>query len=207
MTKIKICGLCRNEDIAYVNNCDPDYIGFIFANSRRKVTREQARELRKRLHSNIVPVGVFVNESVETVAEIINDGIIDVAQLHGDETPKYMNRLRSLIKKGEIVKAVRVSGSKDIENSKFIDADYLLFDTFSAAQYGGTGKTFDWNILSEVTTPFFLAGGINSDNVKKAIRIVHPYAVDVSSSVETDGWKDPNKIIEIVNKVRSINDI
>lgn len=206
MVKIKICGLRREEDISYVNECNPDYVGFVFAKSRRQVTREQAKHLRSQLNAGIIPVGVFVNEEMETIAELVLDGIIDVVQLHGEETEQDIERLRELTnKKVKIIKAIRVESKSDIEKSREFSADYLLFDTFSKEEYGGTGKTFDWTLLKEVQVPFFLAGGISSTNIKEAADCVTPYAFDVSSAVETDGCKDREKILSLMDRTRQIN--
>ena len=202
MTKIKICGLQRAEDITYVNQCMPDYIGFVFAKSRRQITREQAAVLRKLLRPEITAVGVFVNEEAEVVAELLKEGIIDVAQLHGEESETYIKRLKELTAGAPLIKAVRVAGMEDVRRSADTGADYLLFDSFSVRAHGGTGKCFDWSLIGEVTKPFFLAGGIGAENVAEAIGRVHPYAVDVSSAVETDGWKDAEKIQRMIARVR-----
>lgn len=204
MAKIKICGLRRIEDVDYVNCCKVDYAGFVFAKSKRQITKEQAQIFRKSLLPEIQSVGVFVNAPVKFVAELLNEKIIDIAQLHGDETKEYIATLREHMKRGKVIKAIRVSSKESIEKSKQIDVDYLLFDTYSAKEYGGTGKTFDWTLLDNVKKPFFLAGGIDSENVQEAIRRVQPFAIDVSSAVETGGWKDESKIQNIVKKVREI---
>lgn len=202
MTKIKICGLKRYEDISYVNESRPDYVGFVFAKSRRQVTGEQALKLRERLTDGIVPVGVFVNENTDVVAGLVNDGIIDMAQLHGDESEEYINELKDKLKRGGIIKAVRVKDESDVISAGHSAADYILFDTYSKGEYGGTGMTFDWSVLKNFGRPYFLAGGINSENVEEAVKTMCPYAVDVSSAVETDGVKDRDKIADIIKKVR-----
>lgn len=208
MAKIKICGLRREEDIAYVNECKPDYIGFVFAKSRRRVTKEQARKLRKLLSLDITPVGVFVNEEPERIAELVQEGIIDMIQLHGDEDEGYVERLRKFVKSAPIIKAVRVAGKEDIAKCfhTLTWADFLLFDTFSQKEYGGTGECFDWNLLKELKggmeKPFFLAGGINSENVREALSLSNAFGVDVSSAVETDGVKDREKIHSMVKALR-----
>ena len=201
MTKIKICGLRREEDIAYVNECKPDYAGFVFAESRRQVTKEQAKKLRALLVPEINAVGVFVNEEIETIAELVQEGVIDVIQLHGDETEAYIERLRWRVGDATIIKAVRVATKEDVVECDKTSADYLLFDSRSLEAYGGTGKTFDWQLIKDISKPFFVAGGINSENVEEAIKMLHPFAVDVSSAVETAGYKDRKKIVEIVEKV------
>lgn len=205
MTKIKICGLRRMEDVEAVNVCKPDYAGFVFAKGKRTVTEEEARSLRKYLSPDIIPVGVFVNAPVDTVAKLLNENVIDIAQLHGEETIEYMKELRKLMKRGKLIKAIRVFSEECVKQSSQWETDYLLFDAFSQKEYGGTGKVFDWNWIKDVKKPFFLAGGIGNENVEKAIDMVKPFAVDVSSAVETDGWKDREKIIEIVEKVRRKN--
>lgn len=203
-TKIKICGLRRPEDIEYVNECLPDYAGFVFAAGRRQVDADTAAKLRERLDSRIQAAGVFVNEDVQRAARLVNEKIIDLIQLHGDEDESYISELRNLLRRGKIIKAVRVRSQQDIQNADKLHADYLLFDKFSADAYGGTGEAFDWSLISSVHKPFFLAGGIEPGNVEEAVARVHPFAIDVSSGVETDGFKDRDKIIEIVSKVRKI---
>lgn len=205
MTKIKICGLRRQEDVTYVNECLPDYAGFVFAKSRRQVTKEQVRELKKNLHPAITAVGVFVNEPAENVAELLNKEVIQIAQLHGDEDEVYIQELRTRMQRGKLMKAIRVTKRQDITQAEMLPVDYLLYDAFSGNEYGGTGKVFDWSLLSEVERPYFLAGGINIDNVEEAVRRWQPYAIDLSSAVETDGWKDREKIIAIVEKIKKIN--
>ncbi len=185
MAKIKICGLKRLEDIEYVNITKPDYIGFVFAKSKRQIDIETAISLKERLNDDIKAVGVFVNEKIDKILEIENLNIIDVIQLHGDENDEYIKELRSKTKL-EIIKAYR--------DSKY--ADYSLFDNINP----GSGETFDWKIINS-KKKYFLAGGINSSNIKEALKL-NPYAIDVSSSVETNGVKDFNKIEEIVRIVR-----
>lgn len=202
MAKIKICGLRRVEDIAYVNHCVPDYVGFVFAKSPRQVTKEQAGELRRLLGAEITPVGVFVNAPVEEAAKLLNQGIIDVAQLHGEESENYIQRLKELTGGAVIIKAVRVASREEVPKSLNTRSDYLLFDAYSPLAHGGTGQTFDWSMIEGVTKPFFLAGGITADNVAEAIAAVQPYAVDVSSAVETQGRKDEKKICSMVKCVR-----
>ena len=196
--KIKICGLFRDIDIDYVNEAMPDYIGFVFAKSRRQVSKEWAATMRSRLRSEITPVGVFVNESLANVAKLLNENIIDLAQLHGDENEPYIQELKSLTYK-PIIKAVRVLSQDDIEAAQHTTADFLLFDNGP----GGTGKSFNWSLVGKVKNPFFLAGGLKVDNIEQAIAktTTRPYAVDLSSGVETDGIKDRAKIIEIVRRM------
>lgn len=201
--KIKICGLTRPQDIEYVNEALPDFIGFVFAKSKRQVTAEAAERLRKPLDSRIHAVGVFVNENTDMITSLCKNGIIDFVQLHGDESSKYIESLRQKIN-NPIIKAVRVKDSESVKAACSLPCDYLLLDTYLGNEYGGTGKTFDWRLISDTAKPFFLAGGISAGNAKTAIRNIKPYCLDVSSGVETDSFKDRNKILNIVNLVRSV---
>ena len=197
-TKIKICGLKRQEDITYVNEAKPDYCGFIieFPKSSRNVTGDQIRTFTANLHPDIIPVGVFVNASPERVEELLLDGTIQIAQLHGQEDEDYIRRIQRNTRH-QVIKAFSVKTTQDIELALQSQADYILLDQGS----GGTGKTFDWSLIPEITRPFFLAGGLGPDNLEQAVRTIRPYAVDLSSSVETDGVKDRSKIVEAVNLV------
>ena len=197
--KIKICGLRRPEDIEAVNFFQPDYVGFIveFPKSFRSVTAEELNGLTAKLDKNITAVGVFVNAPEELPAQLLNEGIIGMAQLHGQEDEDYIRRLRKLTKK-PLIKAFSVRSEDDIKNAVKSSADYILLDQGS----GGTGKAFDWSLIQEMNRLFFLAGGIGPDNLERAIQEIHPYAVDLSSSVETDRWKDPEKIRQVVDIVR-----
>ncbi|MFQ9515611.1 MAG: phosphoribosylanthranilate isomerase [Eubacterium sp.] len=203
MAKIKICGLKRKEDIEFVNEFMPDYIGFVFANTRRKVEFERARELKELLSPEIKAVGVFVNEEIERVAWLANEGIIDVIQLHGDEDNEYIDALRKLTDR-EIIKAIRVKDTDAIEQGRRLKADYLLLDTFAGKDvYGGTGKTFDRKLIPDDIGDYFLAGGLGADNLEQVLSECNPYAVDLSSSVETDGFKDREKIREVIRIVKT----
>ena len=197
MTRIKICGLRRQEDIGAVNDFRPDYIGFVFfPGSRRYVTPEEARILRKGLAPDIETVGVFVDEETEKVAELLEEGIIDIAQLHGQEDEAYLARLRKLTDK-PLIKAFRVRCAEDALQAQNFSADAILLDAGA-----GDGKTFDWSWLEAVTRPYFLAGGLNPENVGTAVRTLKPYAVDVSSGVETDGFKDIIKMRAFTGAVK-----
>jgi len=200
MSKVKICGLSRAEDIAAVNRVMPDFIGFVFAPSRRRIDLKTAARFKEKLHPQIEVVGVFVNENIETVAQIYQKRIIDVVQLHGDETDEYIRRLKASCS-CRVIKAIGVGSRLPLLS---VEPDYLLFDTLSKER-GGTGKAFDWNILQEYCgLPFFLAGGLTSDTVSNAISLLAPFGVDISSGVETDGIKDEKKIEEFVRLVRGI---
>lgn len=208
-TRVKICGLKRQEDVEYVNETLPDYVGFVFAPGKRQVTMEQAERLAVMLDPAIRRVGVFVNQPVEQVVELLQKGIIQYVQLHGAEDNAYIALLREQCHhmgiSAAVIKAVQVREAEDIRQAQDIQAEYLLLDAWSEEGAGGNGKTFDWNLIREMKKPFFLAGGLNTDNVCCAIRQVHPYGVDASSSLETDGKKDQKKISDFITKVRSGN--
>jgi len=201
MAKVKICGLTREEDIDAVNEVLPDYIGFVFAESKRKIDENRAAELKKRLDPRIKAVGDFVNDVPERIIRLCRNRIIDVVQLHGDEDETYIKQLKKHVS-NEIIRAIRVRNKDDIENAMNYSADFLLFDTYREGLYGGSGKTFDWLLVTAVNRPFFLAGGINPENAIHAIKTVNPYCIDVSSGVETNGVKDPGKIADIVTIAR-----
>ena len=200
-TKIKIGGLRRREDILAVNEAKPDYCGFIieFPSSFRSVTADEVRELVKELDPEIRPVGVFVNAPMELVRTLLDDGTLALAQLHGQEDESYIRELKTYTDK-LIIKAFSIKTAEDIEKALQSSADYILLDQGG----GGTGKTFDWSLIPEIQRPFFLAGGIGTSNLGQAIREIHPYVVDLSSSVETEKRKDPMKIRQVVDIVREI---
>ena len=197
-TRIKICGLTRLEDIQAVNEAKPDFCGFIveFPKSRRNVTGAQLRTLREKLDESILPVGVFVNAPVELPAQLLNEGTISLAQLHGQEDEAYIRRIQKNTGH-QVIKVFSVKTAQDIENALKSPADYILLDQGG----GGTGQTFDWSLIPEIDRPFFLAGGLGVENLETAVRTIHPYAVDLSSSVETDGMKDRDKILKAVQLV------
>lgn len=200
MTKIKLCGLKRPQDIQAANELLPAYIGFVFApKSRRYVHPDRAEELRRMLNPGIIPVGVFVNETPETVAALLDRGIIDIAQLHGKEDAAYIRRLRQLTKK-PLIQAFRVDTPADVAAAQASPADYVLLDSGA----GGTGICFDWSLLQDIQRPYFLAGGLTPENVGGAVATLHPYAVDVSSGIETDGAKDKEKMTQFVRAVRGV---
>ncbi len=196
--KIKFCGLTRPEDIQFANELKPDFIGFVFAEkSKRFVTPEKAKFLKSKLNPEIPAVGVFVNENPEVVAKISNAGIIDLIQLHGTEDKIYISKLRDLTDK-KIIQAFKIQSPDDLKDAEKSFADMILLDSGA-----GTGKIFDWRILKNFDRPYFLAGGLNSENVSDAIKILNPYAVDVSSGIETGGIKNFEKMKNFVRKVRS----
>ena len=198
MTKIKICGLTRPCDIAAVNASKPDYIGFVFAESRRRVTAEQAAELKRQLSPGIMAVGVFVDEKPEKIAALVQSGVIGMIQLHGAEDDEYIERLKRLTARDSNV-GYAAHGVPIIKaNAHSQAADYLLFDSPTP----GSGKVFDWDTLGKTTKPFFLAGGLNAENVAEAIQKTAPFAVDTSSGVETNGLKDERKIETFIRRIR-----
>ncbi len=209
MTKIKICGLKRIEDIQYVNKYLPDYIGFVFAQSKRRVTLEQVMKLKNDLDLRIKTVGVFVNEDMDKVIEISKKCQLDCLQLHGDEDETYVENLKDLLNAHsvsavEIWKAIRVKDESSIALLKSYKVDAFVLDTFVEGAYGGVGKVFDWSLakLAKLYGKIFVAGGLNIENVRAVVEDVSPYGVDVSGGVETDGCKDQSKICSFVEKVK-----
>lgn len=200
MTRVKICGLRRAEDIVAVNRVLPDYIGFVFAESRRQVDADTAARLKERLDGRIRSVGVFVNQEIGCISALCREGIIDLVQLHGDEDGGYIERLRESCG-CRIIKSVSIGNAlPPLPES----ADFLLFDAASKLR-GGTGKTFDWNVLKGYNgPPCFLAGGLDISNAEEAVTEFRPFCVDVSGGVETDGFKNSEKISEFVHLVRRI---
>lgn len=198
--KIKLCGMFRDCDIEFVNEANPDYIGFIvmFQKSHRNIDLETALRLKKRLSPEIQSVAVSVDAPVEGLAEFANSGAAELLQLHGNEDAEYIARLRELTD-APIIKAVRVGSFADIEAAQSLDADFLLLDSGT-----GSGKAFDHSLIdtSRITKPFFLAGGLTPENVRAAAREILPYAVDMSSGIETDKLKDREKILAAVKAVR-----
>ena len=197
MTKIKLCGLTRPCDIIAANRLEPEYIGFVFApKSRRYVTPEKAGELKKLLSPEIRAAGVFVDEGPEFIARLLERGIISAVQLHGCEDEEYIARLRALAA-CPIIKAFCIDSAEDVEKAERSTADHILLDSGQ-----GTGRPFDRGLIKDIKRPYFLAGGLSPDNVRPAVRELHPFAVDVSSGIETDGVKDETKMAAFVSAVR-----
>ena len=198
MTLIKMCGLRGPEDIAAVNELKPDYIGFVFfRGSRRYVDPETAKGLKAALDPGIRAAGVFVDEEPETVARLLEEGVIDAAQLHGHEDEAYLEGLRKLTEK-PLIRAFRIRSGEDVKRAEASSAEQILLDAGA-----GDGKTFDWSLLREIRRPYFLAGGLNPENVGRAVRELKPFAVDVSSGIETDGKKDIAKMRAFADAVRN----
>lgn len=197
MTKIKFCGLTRTGDIEAANELKPDYIGFVFwPKSKRAVTAGEAKILKSKLDPSIKSVGVFVDEDMEAVKTLLDGGIIDIAQLHGHEDEDYINGLKKASGK-PVIKAFRIRSEEDIRKAEASPADLVLLDAGM-----GDGVTFDWSLIKNAGRPYFLAGGLDPDNAADAVRTLHPYALDVSSGIETDGLKDTNKMAAFAASVR-----
>ncbi|MFW3362435.1 phosphoribosylanthranilate isomerase [Aerococcus viridans] len=201
MVKVKICGLRRPEDIEAANAAKPDYVGFIFVpETKRYVKPDLAASFRRDLAADIQTVGVFVNAPIEEIVAICQAGTIDLVQLHGEEDQAYIAHLKGQVDQ-HIIKSVAVGDELVVDPNQ---ADYLLFDSVSPSR-GGSGKIFDWQMVSAYQDkPFFLAGGLGVENIEEALKVVRPYAVDASSSLETDGVKDPVKMQEFVAKIREV---
>ena len=213
MVHVKFCGIRRPEDIEAVNRLKPDLAGFVFAKSKRQISKEQAVRLKKQLDPKIKTVAVLVNMQVGEAAALTNSGIADLLQLHGDEDAAYIAALRKLTR-AKIIKAIRLQGT-EADNTLMKEAqqtDFYLFDTFVPDAYGGTGKTFSLSLLKgvRIEKPFFLAGGLDADNVagiigqvqKDAILFPDFYGVDVSGGIETDGYKDAIKMEAFMKAIR-----
>lgn len=200
MTKIKLCGMSRECDIMEANRLLPDYIGFVmfFEKSYRNITPQKAAELKSLLDPRIKAAGVFVDAPIEKVADLLQKGIIDIAQLHGNESDEYIVQLKALTGK-LVIKAFKATESGQLERAESSLADYVLLDSGK-----GYGISYDFSITKQIKRPYFLAGGITIENVEAAIKEVNPYAVDISSGIETDKLKDPEKMAEFVRRVRNI---
>lgn len=185
------------QDIEAANAVHPDYIGFVFwPGSRRFLPSQKAAELRRLLDPSIRAVGVFVDEVPEKIAELLDRDIIDIVQLHGKEDENDIRKLRSLTEK-PLIQAFRLNEPQDLKRAERSTADRILLDSGA-----GSGKVFDWNLIRDIRRPYFLAGGLQPDNVAEAIRTLHPYAVDVSSGIETDRKKDRQKMAAFAAAVR-----
>lgn len=202
MTKIKLCGLMRPEDAEAANELKPDFAGLVFwERSRRFVDQDQAKLLRQILDPSIPVVGVFVDQPMDRILELLDQDILQMAQLHGHESEEELNYLK--VRSGRpVIRAVKVRSEKDLLFARHSAADYILLDNGT-----GTGETFDWTLMDDrLARPIFLAGGLNEENVKDAICRYRPYAVDVSPGIETEGRKDPEKMKRFVRAVREADE-
>lgn len=194
MAKVKICGLKRPEDIEIINKYAPDYIGFVFAESKRQIDFNTAKNLKELLKVDIPVVGVFVNAPTEEILNLYENDIIDMAQLHGSENEDYIRQLKKQAPDLKLIKAIEIKDGSALKKYESLDVDYLLLDSGK-----GSGKTFNWDLINKsIDKDFFLAGGLNSENISLAIEQFNPYAIDLSSGVETDGFKDEIKIKEVM---------
>lgn len=202
-------------DIEYANRVKPDFAGFIFANTRRKISAAQAKQFREALDAEIPAVGVFVNEDISVITSLVQNGCIDLIQLHGEEDADYIRRLREVCDV-PVIKAVKVQTVEQIRQAAALPVDYLLLDTYRKGVLGGTGEAFDWELLREAKAvagdtaegelfgkPYFLAGGLHAGNLREAAAL-GSYGLDVSSGIETDGSKDFTKMVEVMKLLRSI---
>lgn len=213
MQKIKLCGMMKPCDIEYANRVKPDFVGFIFANTRRKISAAQAKQFREALDAEIPAVGVFVNEDISVIASLVQDRCIDMIQLHGEEDADYIRRLREVCDV-PVIKAVKVQTVEQIWQAAALPVDYLLLDTYRKGVLGGTGEVFDWELLREAKAaagdtaegelfgkPYFLAGGLHAGNLREAAAL-GSYGLDISSGIETDGSKNFTKMVEVMELVR-----
>lgn len=200
MVRVKICGMMRMEDIEAVNEYKPEYAGFIFAPSRRRLTIEKAQELCAALSKDIMRVGVFVNEKLDMIEHVREQCGLDIVQIYQD------NFAEETVTDGLVWRAIRVKDKRGLALIDEVAADAYLLDAFSEEAYGGVGKTFDWALAGKAAAraKIVLAGGLDPNNVREAIRTVSPFAVDVSSGVETDGQKDATRIRQFIERARSV---
>lgn len=197
MTKIKLCGLSRPQDIETANQLRPAFVGFVFAPaSKRYVSPPQAEKLKGGLSPEIQAVGVFVDQEMSMVAQLLNRDVIQMAQLHGSEDDHYIRQLQALTGK-PVLRAFRIASAQDLVAAERSAADHILLDSGA-----GTGRVFNWGLLQDFHRPYFLAGGLTPDNVARAVELLHPYGVDTSSGIETQGAKDPAKMAAFVAAVR-----
>lgn len=199
MTKIKICGLTRLDDVIWANELLPDYVGFIFAESRRRIDEKKANEIARKLDPKIKKIGVFVNSTMDYIDSVLSDCMIDIIQLHGEESPSFCSR-SSL----PVWKAFRIKTRDSLNDIKNYNVKAILLDGYHPNAYGGVGVSFPWNWANEIDTndtSIVIAGGIDADNVVSVIKKLKPFAVDVSSSVETNGIKDRRKIKNFLRRV------
>ena len=200
MTKIKICGLSRERDIDYVNQYLPDYAGCVLnvPRSRRNLSPEKAEGLVRLLNPGIQAVGVVVDQPLDRAIELLNRGFLDALQLHGSEDEAYIQALKAATGR-PVWKAFQIKGPQDLEAARVCGADQIVLDSGQ-----GSGQCFDWDLLQAFDRPYFLAGGLGPQNVVKAVKQLHPYGIDLSSGIETDGVKDKGKLSSVIASVRKI---
>ncbi|MDR2967018.1 MAG: phosphoribosylanthranilate isomerase [Methanobacteriaceae archaeon] len=194
--KIKICGLRREEDVAIVNKYKPDLIGFVFAESKRRINFNQAIKLKKNLNKDILVVGVFVDAKIQDITCLIEKKIIDIVQVHGNEDEEYIANLKEFDESIKIIKAILVKSKDDIKRWENSQVDYILLDSGK-----GSGKTFNWDLIGNIKKPFFIAGGINSENVDEVAKF-NPFGIDLSSGAEENGFKSSKKIAKIMASLK-----
>ena len=198
MTRIKLCGIMREEDIKVINEILPNYIGFVFAEkSKRFISYDRAKKLKESLEPKVKAAGVFVNEDIKNIIYLVKNKVIDIIQLHGNEDRTYINTLKEEVNI-PIIRAYRIKSRFDVEAIKK-DTDFILLDAGD-----GCGEIFDETLLEDFNEEYFLAGGLSPDNIKEKIMRLHPFAVDVSSGIETDGKKDAFKMRKFVSLVREV---
>ena len=202
MSKVKICGLRRKEDIAFINAYHPDYAGFILSKPfRRYVNEEDLAQMKNALDPDILAVGVFVDETAEYIMNYLKTGLIDIVQLHGSEPNELILTLKEEYPHIPLIRSFEVRSAQTIKAANECPADMVLLDSGK-----GSGRTFAWELLAGMKRPYILAGGLNPQNVGEAVRTLRPYGVDTSSGVETDGIKDETKIRDFIETVRSIQE-
>lgn len=203
--QVKICGLQTSSDIQIINKFLPDYAGFVFATSKRQVSKTQARDLISDLNSQVIPVGVFVNLELGKLQEIVNVTQIKVIQLHGDETEAYILELKKNFPQLEIWRAIRATTAQQVLRALVGSADKILLDSFVPGEYGGSGRLANWDILAGIKPkkPLILAGGLNTENISAACKLDNIWGVDVSSGVETNLAKDSEKIAEFIKLAKA----
>lgn len=200
MTKIKTCGLTREREIDYVNQYLPDYAGFVlcFSKSRRSLSLERAEQLIRLLNPGVGAVGVVVDLPLEQAIGLLNRGFLDALQLHGDEDADYIRALKAATGR-QVWKAFQIRSAADLEAAAASPADMVVLDSGQ-----GSGQVFDWSLLRDFGRPYFLAGGLGPGNVVRAVKQLHPYGIDLSSGIETDGVKDKGKLSSVISSVRRI---
>lgn len=201
MTKVKVCGIRRQEEALWALEAGADAIGFVFADSKRKIDVESAALISASLPSHVLKIGVFVNEDKEKIEEITKMVNLDYVQLHGDESVQFCDSLDL-----PFIKAVSIKDKEDLDGIEHFGGEMILLDSGNGPHRGGNGTTFNWDYVHAINFPqhLILAGGLNRDNIRQAITKVRPYMVDVSSGVETDGKKDRRKIESFIREAKSV---